>query len=120
MNKQISLLCIININCTMNNTLISVSDINGKIITFGSTGVLQIKGAQKKFPFSSQQIGYFCGSQIFNAGIRYGFVNIKGFGKGKKAVLKGLKFSSLRLLKINNLTGLSFNGCKTKKMTRSK
>lgn len=104
----------------MNNTLISVSDINNNMITFGSTGVLQIKGAQKKFPFSSQQIGYFCGSRIFNAGIRYAFINIKGFGKGKKGVLKGLKFSNLRLLRIHNLTSVSFNGCKTKKMTRCK
>ena len=120
MNKQACLLCVINIRCTLNNTLITVCDINGRFILSNATGILKIVGAQKKFPFSSQQLGYFCGSQVLNVGIRYAFVNLKGFGKGKKAVLKGLKLSNLKILRIQNSTSVIFNGCRYKKATRRK
>ena len=98
--------------------MLSFASLKGKVFFISSIGILKITGGQKKFAFSSQQVGYFAGKQVFKMGVRYLFVNLKGLSKGRKLVLKGLKIAGLRLLKIQNTTPIVFNGCRPKKLLR--
>lgn len=117
-NKYVNLIGIVHIFSTFNNTLITITNIKGKTILFGSSGFLNLKGAKRGTAYSGQLIADILGKKIFGLGFRFVFIQFKGFGNARKSILKGFKSSNLKAIKIKDCTAIAHNGCKKKKKRR--
>lgn len=117
-NKYLLLIGIVHIYSTFNNTLITTTNMKGESILFGSSGFLNLKGAKRGTSYAGQLISEILGKKMFLLGFRFVFIQFKGFGNARKSVLKGLKLSNLKAIKIKDCSMISHNGCKKKKKRR--
>jgi small subunit ribosomal protein S11 len=119
LSHKFNIIAIVNIYSTSNNTLINISDaITKKTIFFGSSGFLGIKGSRRSTSYASQSISNVLGKKLYTLGIKYIYVNIKGFGNGRYSSIKGFCLAGLKLLSIRDITPIPFNGCKPSKKRR--
>lgn len=109
---------IIYILCTSNNTLITVSDLKGRVLFSCSNGWLGMKGAKRSTSYASQNLGYFVGKKLNVLGYKYVYVKVKGLGFSRFSCLKGIHYSGLKILCVLDITTFSFNGCKRPKKRR--
>lgn len=116
--KYISLIGIVYIYTTFNNTLITITDFKGKTLTFGSSGILGLKGSKRSTAYAGQSIATVLGKNLFNLGIKFLQIKIKGFGNARKSVLKGFLAASLKIISIKDVTAVSHNGCRKRKKRR--
>lgn len=117
-SKTNILVAFVYINLSFNNTLITVTDLQGKTISFGAGGFLGLKGARRSTAYAGQTIAMLLGKKLFSLGFRYILLNLNGFGSARKTVLKGLISTKLKILRIKDSTGIAHNGCKAKKKRR--
>lgn len=117
-NKYSSLIGIVHILSTFNNTLLTITNIEGNTILFGSAGFLNLKGAKRGTAYAGQLIADILGKKMFTLGFRFIFIQFKGFGNARKSILKGFKSANLKAIKIKDCTSIAHNGCKTKKRRR--
>lgn len=116
--RYLYIIAIVYIYTTFNNTLITITNIQGKTIIFCSSGFLNLKGAKRSTPYAGQSLTEFLGKKLFSRGIRLLYVQLKGFGGARKAVIKGFTTSNLKIIIIKDYTSISHNGCKLKKKRR--
>jgi small subunit ribosomal protein S11 len=117
-NKYLYLIGIVHVYSTFNNTLITITNIKGQTILFGSCGFLNLKGAKRSTSYAGQLIAETLGKKMLLLGLRFIFIQFKGFGNSRKSILKGFKLSHIKALKIKDCTGICHNGCKQKKQRR--
>lgn len=109
---------IVYIYLTFNNTLISVTDINGKTILFASSGLLGLKGAKRGTSYAGQSIAMMLSKKLYLLGFRFLYIQLKGFGGARRSVLKGFTFSNFKVISIKDRTAIAHNGCKQRKKRR--
>lgn len=109
---------IIRINNSTNNTFISISTIEKKILFSAGTGILGLKKAKRSTNFASQNLAFFLGAKTYKLGLRYVQIFFKGFGKNRNSSLKGILLANLKIILIKDFTRTPFNGCKSKKKRR--
>jgi small subunit ribosomal protein S11 len=117
-HKKKNLVAIVNIFSTSNNTIINISDIYNRTLFFGSGGLLGIKGSRRSTSYAGQAMANVLGRKLFSLGIKYIYVKLKGFGKGRFASIKGFSILGFNILSISDVTSLPFNGCKPSKRRR--
>lgn len=103
------------LTATFNNTLISVTDINGNVIAWGSTGASGFKGSRKSTPFAATTAIESVLEKAKKFGLSQVQVFIKGPGSGRDAVLGVLRSSGLKVTKIADITPMAHNGPRAKK-----
>jgi len=113
-----SVLSIINVLCSSNNTFLNISSLKKRTILCVSCGSLGIKGSRRSTAYASQTMSNVFGKALFFLGIKYAFIKIKGFGNGRHSCVKGLHLSGITVLRIQDVTFLPFNGCKVSKKRR--
>ena len=106
------------ITATFNNTLISITDINGNVINWGSTGASGFKGSRKSTPFAATTAIDTVIQKAKDKGLSQVEVFIKGPGSGRDAALGVIRSSGLKVLKIADITPIPHNGCRPKKKRR--
>jgi len=106
------------ITATFNNTLVTVTDDEGNVVCWGTTGSAGFKGSRKSTPFASTTAIEKTISQARTLGLQRVRVYIKGPGPGRDAVLRVLRASNLKVLMIADVTPLAHNGCRPKKRRR--
>ncbi len=106
------------ITATFNNTLISVTDINGNVVCWGSTGASGFKGSRKSTPFAATTAIDNVIKTAKEKGLTSVQVFIKGPGPGRDAVLGVIKSSGLKITQIADITPIPHNGCRQKKRRR--
>jgi small subunit ribosomal protein S11 len=116
--KKKDLIAIINILSTSNNTIINISDIYNKTLFFGSSGLLGIKGSRRSTSYAGQAIAIVLGKKLLSLGVKYIYIRVKGFGKGRYPSIKGFSILGFNILSISDSTSLPFNGCKPPKRRR--
>jgi small subunit ribosomal protein S11 len=116
--KKKNLVAIVNILSTSNNTIINISDIYNRTLFFGSGGLLGIKGSRRSTSYAGQAMANVLGKKLFSLGIKYIYVKLKGFGKGRFTSIKGFSILGFNILSISDVTSLPFNGCKPPKKRR--
>ena len=116
--KKKNLVAIVNILSTSNNTIINISDIYNRTLFFGSGGLLGIKGSRRSTSYAGQAMANILGKKLFSLGIKYIYVKLKGFGKGRFTSIKGFSILGFNILSISDVTSLPFNGCKPPKKRR--
>ncbi|MCK4850424.1 MAG: 30S ribosomal protein S11 [Phycisphaerae bacterium] len=109
---------IAHISATFNNTIITITDVNGDTICWSSAGTVGFKGARKSTPFAAQRAAERCANEAKKYGIVEVEVRVKGPGSGRESAVSALQAAGLRIQTIEDVTPLPHNGCRPKKKRR--
>jgi len=106
------------IQCTYNNTLLTFSDMSGKVLAWASAGSLGFKGAKKATPYAATQIVNSATEKVAKYGLREIEVFVKGVGSGREASIRGLVNNDFEIMLIKDITPIPHNGCRPRKPRR--
>ncbi|MFT5727967.1 MAG: small subunit ribosomal protein S11 [Desulforhopalus sp.] len=109
---------IVFIYSTFNNTIVTISDKQGNVISWCSAGVLGFKGSRKSTPFAAQNALADAAKKAADCGMRKVEVKVKGPGPGREAALRALINTGFEVSKICDVTPIPHNGCKPPKRRR--
>ena len=109
---------VVHIQSTFNNTIITIADKQGNVISWCSSGVLGFKGSRKSTPFAAQNAVTDATKKATDQGMRKVEVNVKGPGPGREAALRALLNAGLEVTRIFDVTPIPHNGCKPPKRRR--
>lgn len=100
------------IQSTFNNTVVTITDTQGNVITWGSSGTARFKGSRKGTPYAAQLAAREAARRAANDGLRQVDVYIKGPGSGREAAIRALQASGLTVTSIRDVTPIPHNGCR--------
>ena len=103
---------------TFNNTIISITDLEGNLLTTSSAGASGFKGSRKGTPFAAQQAATTAASAVKEYGMRTLQVYLKGPGAGRESAIRALQSSGLEVKAIRDITPIPHNGCRPPKRRR--
>jgi small subunit ribosomal protein S11 len=106
------------IKATFNNTLITITDMDGDTICSSSAGCVGFKGSRKSTPFAAQQAAQNCANAAMRNGVREVEIKVKGPGSGRESAISALQGAGLRIASIEDVTPLPHNGCRPPKRRR--
>lgn len=110
---------IVCVHATFNNTVVTITDPNGSVLTWSSAGERDFKGARKGTPFAAQLASERAAQQaVERYGVRTVEVMVKGPGAGRESALRALQGTGLRVTYIRDVTPLAHNGCRSPKRRR--
>lgn len=106
------------IKASYNNTMLAITDMNGNVLAWSSSGSLGFKGAKKATPYAATKIAETVIEKIKKSGISEVSVFVKGVGGGREAAVRALANKGLNIISIKDVTPLPHNGCKPPKVRR--
>ena len=106
------------INSTFNNTIITITDLNGNTVSWSSSGNKGFKGSRKSTPFAAQLAAEEAGKKAMENGMKNVEVIIKGPGSGRESAIRALGSSGLNVTIIKDITPIPHNGCRPPKKRR--
>ncbi|MBI1893959.1 MAG: 30S ribosomal protein S11, partial [Candidatus Rokubacteria bacterium] len=106
------------IQATFNNTIVTITDKMGNVITWASAGSVGFKGARKSTPFAAQMAAEGAARKAMDLGLRQVEVNVKGPGAGREAAIRSLQAVGLEVTAIKDVTAIPHNGCRPPKRRR--
>ena len=109
---------IAHIHTTFNNTIITITDLEGNAVSWCSAGALGIKGSRKSTPFAAQMSAETAAKAAIESGMQKVEVNVKGPGPGREAAIRSLQAAGLEITAIRDVTPLPHNGCRPPKRPR--
>jgi small subunit ribosomal protein S11 len=109
---------IAHITSTFNNTMVSITTVDGDVIARGSAGQLGFKGARKGTPYAATQVANKLAKEIGGLGIKLVEVNMQGPGSGRDAVVRALQSAGLNISVLRDVTPIPHNGCRSPKKRR--
>ncbi|HHW79765.1 MAG TPA: 30S ribosomal protein S11 [Acholeplasmataceae bacterium] len=109
---------IAHIHTTFNNTIVTITDLEGNAISWCSSGALGIKGSRKSTPFAAQMSAETAAKGAIESGMQKVEVNVKGPGPGREAAIRSLQAAGLEITAIKDVTPLPHNGCRPPKRPR--
>ncbi len=116
--KKIVVNGIVHIQSTFNNTIITVTDMNGNVIASSSPGQLGFKGSRKSTPFAAQLAAQNALKKAMALGLKTAEVWVKGPGIGREAALRALQMDGFSVTMIRDVTPIPHNGCRPRKRRR--
>ena len=109
---------IVHIKATFNNTMITITDVNGETLCWDSAGTIGFKGSRKSTPFAAQRAAEKCANSARKYGVNEVEVRVKGAGSGRESAITSLQSAGLRISSIEDVTPLPHNGCRPGKRRR--
>ncbi len=106
------------IQATFNNTIITITDLNGNAISWASSGGLGFRGAKKSTPFAAQTVAETCVQKAMQYGLREVNVFVKGPGVGRESAIRQIGQLGLKVRTISDVTPIPHNGCRPRKTRR--
>ena len=106
------------IQATFNNTIITLTDPEGNVIAWGSSGAAGFKGSRKGTPYAAQLAARDAARKAMGHGLRQVEVYVKGPGSGREAAIRSLQSSGLYITGIRDVTPIPHNGCRPPKRRR--
>jgi len=109
---------IVHIQATFNNTIVSIADPAGNVVSWSSAGSLGFRGSRKGTPFAAQQASHTAASKCREFGMRSVEVRISGPGAGRESAIRALQSAGLEVKNIRDVTPIPHNGCRPPKRRR--
>ncbi|MTI10659.1 MULTISPECIES: 30S ribosomal protein S11 [Curvivirga] len=109
---------IVHVNSTFNNTMITITDVQGNAISWSSAGMMGFKGSRKSTPYAAQIAAEDAGRKAQEHGVKTLEVNVKGPGSGRESALRALQALGLVITAIRDVTPVPHNGCRPPKRRR--
>lgn len=106
------------VTATFNNTIVTVTDVSGKVIAWGSAGTAGFKGSRKSTPFAATTSVQQIAQNISERGLERVEVFIKGIGMGRDAAIRALKAAGIEVTSIADISPMPHNGCRPPKRRR--
>ena len=106
------------ISSTFNNTIVSLTDVKGNVISWASAGELGYKGSRKSTPFAAQMAAEHAAKLAMDQGLRTVEVFVRGPGSGREAAIRALAATGLNVTLIKDVTPIPHNGCRPPKRRR--
>lgn len=106
------------INSTFNNTIVTLSDLEGNAISWASAGTLGFKGSKKSTPFAAGMAAEAAGKAAAEMGMKKVSVFVKGLGSGRETAIRSLQTAGLEITAITDVTPIPHNGCRPPKRPR--
>jgi small subunit ribosomal protein S11 len=116
--KQVESEGIAYIKATFNNTLVTITSMNGDVVTWGSAGKAGFKGSKKSTPFAATVSSEQVGREAYNLGVRRVHVRVQGPGSGRESAIQALAAAGLQIKSIRDVTPIPHNGCRPPKKRR--
>ena len=106
------------ISATFNNTTITITDMGGNAVAWGSAGKAGFKGSKKSTPFAATVAAEQCAREALSAGVRRVHVRVQGPGSGRESAVQALAAAGLTVKSIKDVTPIPHNGCRPPKRRR--
>ena len=106
------------IKATFNNTLITITDLSGNVVAWGSSGKSGFKGSKKSTPFAATVAAEQVGREAVNLGMKRVHVRVQGPGSGRESAIQALAAAGLQVRSIRDVTPIPHNGCRPPKKRR--
>ena len=107
------------IHSTYNNTIVTITDPEGNVISWASAGTLGFKGSKKSTPFAAGMSAEAAGKVAVESGMKEVEVSVKGLGQGREAAIRSLQTAGLEITEIVDVTPIPHNGCRPPKRPRN-
>jgi small subunit ribosomal protein S11 len=109
---------IAHIKATFNNTIVTMSDVNGEVLCWATAGTSGFKGSRKSTPFAAQRAAETVAEKSAKMGMKEIEVRVNGPGSGRESAITGLQSSGITVRSIEDVTPLPHNGCRPRKRRR--
>ncbi len=109
---------IAHVSATFNNTMITITDVQGNTISWSSAGTMGFKGSRKSTPYAAQMAAEDAGRKAMEHGVKTLEVNVKGPGSGRESALRALQAIGFTITAIRDVTPIPHNGCRPPKRRR--
>ena len=106
------------IQSTFNNTLVTITDPNGNVLSWSSAGASSFKGSRKSTPYAAQMTADSAAKKAMEHGVRQIEVYVRGPGAGREAAIRQLQQAGLQVVSITDVTPIPHNGCRPPKRRR--
>jgi small subunit ribosomal protein S11 len=106
------------IRSTYNNTIVTITDLNGNAVSWASAGEMGFKGSRKSTPFAAQTAAETAGKLAADQGMKTVEVYVKGPGPGRESAIRALQTAGLEVTMIKDVTPIPHNGCRPPKRRR--
>jgi len=106
------------VQASFNNTIVTITDMDGHVVTWASAGKVGFKGSRKSTPFAAQMAAEACAREAQNLGMKRVEVWVKGPGGGREAAIRSLQAAGLEISAIKDVTPIPHNGCRPPKRRR--
>lgn len=106
------------IQATFNNTILTITDQNGRVVTWGSAGTAGFKGTRKSTPYAATTAARVVAEKALKLGVKRLDVFVKGPGPGRDSTIRALKTAGFQINSISDITPIPHNGCRPRKRRR--
>ena len=106
------------VHSSFNNVIISLTNLNGQVISWSSAGKMGFRGSKKNTPYAAQTAAADCAKVAFELGLRKVKVFVKGPGNGRESAIRSLHTAGIEVTEIKDITPLPHNGCRPPKRRR--
>ena len=106
------------VKATFNNTIVTITDVNGDVLCWATAGTSGFKGSRKSRPFAAQRAAETCAERASKFGVKELEVRVKGPGSGRESAITGLQSAGIVIRAIEDITPLPHNGCRPPKRRR--
>ena len=116
--KKVDVAGVAHIKSTFNNTIVTITDSTGAVVSWASPGMVGFKGSRKSTPFAAQLAAERCAREAMELGMRKVEAWIKGPGAGREAAIRSLRAAGLEVTAVKDCTPQPHNGCRPRKRRR--
>lgn len=109
---------VVHIHSTFNNTIVTITDYQGNVISWSSAGSMGFKGSRKGTPFAAQQAADSAAKKAMDHGLRSVQIFVRGPGAGRESALRALQSAGINISLIKDVTPIPHNGCRPPKRRR--
>tara|TARA_B110000196_G_C20797004_1_gene498260 strand:+ start:145 stop:537 length:393 start_codon:yes stop_codon:yes gene_type:complete len=109
---------VVHIQSTFNNTIVTITNVNGDTVSWASAGSSGFKGARKSTPFAAQTAAEKAALEAVNIGIKSVDILVKGQGSGRETAIRAIEGAGLEITSIQDITSVPHNGCRPPKRRR--
>ena len=109
---------VVHIKATFNNTIVTITDVQGGVLCWASSGTIGYKGSRKSTPFAAQRAAEEAAEKAAKFGVREVEVRLKGPGSGRESAVRALRARGIEVKAVEDVTPLPHNGCRPRKRRR--